>query len=120
MNTFSFIKKSRPALKAGDYFYYNINNKNYVGIVIHTHLQKNLKENTGIVSLFLNYSFESKENISTDEIRKKILDKDLLIPPIIMNKRGWTNGFFFNLGNIEFDNTVYDVLNECRFATFSG
>jgi hypothetical protein len=40
MNNLVFIKKSRPKLKVGDYFYYNIGNKNSIGIVIHTHLQK--------------------------------------------------------------------------------
>jgi hypothetical protein len=79
-----------------------------------------LKENTDIVCLFLNYTFENKENILTEEIKKRILDKDLLIPPIILNKRGWTNGFFSNLGNMELDNSVYNILNGCRFATFGG
>jgi hypothetical protein len=119
MNTFSFIKKSRPILKVGDYFYYNINDKNYIGVVIHTHLQKNMKENTAVVCLFLNYTFEDKKNISIENIEKKILDVDFLMPPIIINKRGWTHGFFFNLGNMDIA-SVFNVLSECRFATSGG
>jgi hypothetical protein len=118
MNTFSFIRKSRPKLKAGDYFYYNINNSNYIGIVIHTHLQKNLKDNTAVVCLFLNYTFEVKTNVSIDDIKNKIIESDFLLPPIIINKRGWTNGYFSNLGNMEL-NDVSEILNKCCF-TYSG
>jgi len=115
MNTFSLIKKSRPNLKVGDYFYYTLNNKNYVGVVIHTHLQKNIKENTAVVCLFLGYSFNDVKNISVEDIKRNISDKNLLIPPIIINKRGWTHGFFCNIGNLDLD-SVYDTLSACRFG----
>jgi len=119
MNTFSLIKKSRPTLKAGDYFYYTLSNRNYVGVVIHNHLQKNIKENTAVVCLFLDYTFDDVKNISVEEIKKNIIDKKLLIPPIIINKRGWTCGFFCNIGNFDLD-SVYDTLSACRFSTDGG
>ena len=119
MNTFTLIKKSKPKLKAGDYFYYILNNRNYVGVVIHNHLEKQYKEGSSVVCLFLDYTFDSEKHISVEEIRKNIIEKNLLIPPIIQNRRGWTCGFFCNIGNFDLD-TVYDTLHECRFATFTG
>jgi hypothetical protein len=120
MNTFSFIKKSRPKLKIGDYFYYNINNKNYIGVVINTHFQKNiLKENTAVICLFINYYFNDKKDIMVEDIYKTINNIDLLIPPMYMNKRGWTNGFFCNLGTINLE-PIQNIINKCQFSARDG
>ena len=107
-NKFELIKKSRPKLKNGDLFYYKINNCIYVGVIIQN--QKYMNEDTKEINccLFLESSYNNIEKISINVIKNDILKHNLILPPININKKGWTNGFFVVLNNLDlsFANTV--------------
>jgi len=101
-NKFELIKKSRPKLKIGDLFYYKINNCTYVGVIIQNQKYMNGYTNGEInCCLFLESSYNSIEEIPIDVIKNDILKHHLILPPININKKGWTNGFFVVFGNLD-------------------
>ncbi len=87
----NFIKKSRPKLKCGDVFYYHIDNKFYYET---------------------NYT-----DFNVDRFKEKIILRDIIAPPIIINKRAWTQGYFCSYTNINLS-FMKDILSDCRFAYF--
>ena len=112
-NRFELIKKGRPNLKIGDLFYYKINNLIYVGVIIQN---KYIGEDAaGYINccLFLESSYKSIEEISIDVIKNDILNKRLILPPKVINKRGWLNGFFVVFGNLDLS-FANNVLQEIR------
>ncbi|WP_143933445.1 hypothetical protein [Pasteurella testudinis] len=111
MNKLQFIKKTRPKLKSGDVFYYHIKNRFFLGVVLLTRLDTRISDNISITILLPNYSKEKKELLSIDEMKKKIIDLDLIAPPTNINKKAWTLGYFVNIDNITIDN----ILEYCRF-----
>ncbi|MDO6811274.1 Imm26 family immunity protein [Zobellia galactanivorans] len=114
-NKLEFIKKNRPKIKIGDYFCFNINKVFYTGVVLHNHLDKSLKENTMITVLVLNYHEKSIDDISSDKLVSALKNRDLLIPPMNINRLGWTKGFFLNIGNIESSDFKEEIIEKCRF-----
>lgn len=117
-NTLQFIKKTRPKLQVGDYFYYRINLQWYVGIIIQNDVYMNNTPNVKDAvncCLLLNLHYENIVNINENEIKQCIIDKKLLLPPINLNKKGWTTGFFVKLGNISLDFAV-TTLDLVRFV----
>ncbi len=117
-NTLQFIKKTRPKLKVGDYFYYHINSKFYIGIIVQNNVYMNNLQNvkdTINCCLFLNVCERNIEKIKEETIKQSILNENLLLPPINLNKKGWTTGFFVKLGNIKLD-FVFKSQNLLRFV----
>ncbi|WP_424405452.1 hypothetical protein [Pasteurella sp. PK-2025] len=113
MTTLQFIKKSRPKLKQGDVFYYLINNKYYLGTVLLTQLDRDIKDNTAIVVLLTNYSIEDIHDFSIEKLHKKIEELSLIAPPTLINKKAWNLGYFVNLTNVNYLNK--EILNLLRF-----
>ncbi len=117
-NKLKIIKKSRSKIKKGDYFCFNINNSFYVGVVIHNQLIEKYGDNTMFSALITNYNENSIKDITSDKLIIALNNRDLLMPPINLNKMGWTKGYFINIGNINLSNIEKDVIEDCRF--FSG
>ena len=116
MNSLKELKKSRPKFEVGDYFYYKINGRNYIGLIIHTQFDARAG-NSALTCLFLDYTFENLTDISEESLRRVILNAELLIPPININKRGWSKfGYFVNIGNLNL-NFARSFLQDIRFTT---
>ncbi|MGC7560396.1 hypothetical protein [Pasteurella sp. PK-2025] len=117
MTTLQFIKKSRPKLKCGDVFYYHIDNKFYYGIVLLTQLDPSISEGVDFTILLSNYHEVNYTDFDLDKFKTKIINRDLIAPPVIINKRAWTQGYFCNYINIDLS-FIKDILNDCRFAYY--
>lgn len=113
----NFIKKSRPKLRCGDVFYYHIDNKFYYGIVLLTQLDPSISEGVAFTVLLPNYYEINNTNLNIDKFKEKIINRELIAPPIIINKRAWTQGYFCNYNNINLS-FMKDILDDCRFAYF--
>lgn len=113
----NFIKKSRPKLKCGDIFYYHIDNKFYYGIILLTQLDPNISEGIDFTVLLPNYYEINHNYFNVDKFKEKIINRDLIASPIIINKRAWTQGYFCNYSNINLS-FMKDILDDCRFAYF--
>jgi len=114
-NKLKLIKKSRTKIKIGDYFCFNIKDAFYTGIIIHNQLIEKYGDNTMFSALITNYNEKSINKISSDKLVLALKNRDLLIPPINLNKVGWTKGLFLNIGNVNLSNLVEDVIEDCRF-----
>lgn len=114
-NKFEFIKKIRVKIQIGDCFCFKINHAYYSGVVIHNQLIEKYGENTMFTLLILNYKEKNINDISFEKLTAVLKNKDLLLPPININKLGWTKGFFLNIGNIDVNNIALEILDECRF-----
>ena len=115
-NKFELIKKGRPKLKNGDLFYYKINDCTYVGVIIQSQKYMNDRDDVkGYINccLFLESSYKSIEEISIDVVKNDILEQKLILPPTVINKRGWLNGFFIVFSNLDLS-FANDVLQEIR------
>ncbi|KMK51605.1 hypothetical protein RO21_05335 [[Actinobacillus] muris] len=107
------IKKSRPKLKQGDIFYYSINDKYYLGIVILTELNNIvIGDNVVITILLVNYSVENINDVSIDLLIEKVESLDIIAPPLVINKKSWWLGYFNNLSNMSYNNSF--ILNNLR------
>lgn len=113
INQLKFIKKSRIKLKQGNVFYYFINNKYYFGIVLLTQLDKKISDNTAIVVLLVNYHTKEISDFSFEKLNNKIIKLDLISPPVVINKKPWSLGYFVNLENIHYQNP--NILELLRF-----
>lgn len=113
-NTFELIKKSRPAIKVGDVFYYKINNSFYAGIVLHNRFDPALKESTMNTCVFLKTKYATLSEIHLQQVKDDLVEKRLLLPIINTNKRGWTHGYFTMLDNVNID-FAESILKDIRF-----
>lgn len=113
INQLKVIKKSRTKLKQGDVFYYFINNKYYFGIVLLTQLDKKVSDNTAIVVLLINYHTKEISDFSLEALNNKVINLDLIAPPVVINKKAWSLGYFANFENINYKNQ--DILELLRF-----
>lgn len=110
----ALIKKSRPKLKKGDIFYYAINKKIYCGIVLLTQLDPTITDGIDITVLLPNYAIGSVNEFDIAKFQKALVERNLIAPPIIINKKAWTLGYFHNFCSIDLS-FLTDVINDCRF-----
>lgn len=112
---FGFIKRTRPKIKMGDCFCFEINSVFYAGVVLHNQLIEKYGDNTMFSIVVLDYHEKAIEDFSLETVEKSLKNKNLLIAPININKSGWSKGFLFNIGNIRTDSFEQDILKPYRF-----
>lgn len=116
INTLEFIKKSRPKINIGDIFVFKIKNRFYVGLVIHNQLIEKYGNNTMFTLLVSKYYENKIENINSNKLIQFLEQEELLLPPINLNKKGWLNGFFMTIENIDVTKVLQKkILDKCRF-----
>ncbi|MBN2488860.1 MAG: immunity 26/phosphotriesterase HocA family protein [Methanosarcinaceae archaeon] len=90
------IKRSRKKPKVGDVFVIQPRDSIYFyGKVIKTNIETKDPFIKGMITIFI-----YKKSRREFKLPKHLNPKELLIPPCIVNLRGWTMGYFFTLGNI--------------------
>ncbi|QIW16285.1 hypothetical protein A4G20_08035 [Pasteurellaceae bacterium RH1A] len=99
-NKLEFIRKTRPKLKAGNVFYYRINNKVYFGLVFITKAEYDYVGIAFIVVL-PNYAAQQPSDFSPETLIETIQKGDLLAPPTNINQRAWTMGYFNVIDHID-------------------
>ena len=104
-----FLGKSRKKVRPGDIFAFKLKplNKWYFGRVIRTDASVATAMPIETLVYIYNVSSDSKDNIP--ELDKK----NLLIPPSLINNRGWLDGYFTTVDNKEL--TSEDVLERHCF-----
>lgn len=117
-NKFEILKKTRPKLKIGDCFYYSINSRFYIGVVIQSGVyMNNIKDAGDAINgcLFLDLSYDAVNDFKIEDVKHCIAHKKLLIPPVNINKKGWSNGFFINNARIDDFSFASPILSSIRF-----
>lgn len=106
------LSRSRKKIRAGDIFVMKMPQAGYIhGRVIST--DANVFGDGGDILIYI-YA-----PVSPDELPIPTLSReDLLVPPLIANRRPWTMGYFKFLEHREL--TEEDVLAQHCFATFEG
>lgn len=106
---FRELRRSRKALAPGDVFVMGLPGGMYLfGRVISTSARWTLAQGGGTTNLVYVFAHQSR----TKEIpaRTHLRADQLLIPPQLINRLGWSRGFFETLGNLPFeDGEVLDV-----------
>jgi hypothetical protein len=102
------MKTSRKKPKNGDIFVVQPNSKvYYYGHVIETNIQSKNPFINGMCLVFI-YNYKTNELLLPGI--KDLERNGLLIPPVVVNYRGWTKGYYFTIGNLPSEQikTKYD------------
>lgn len=115
------MRKSRKKPQEGDVFVLQpIEGEFYFGKVIQTNLKSIDSFVNGMTLIYVyQYSSNNKELPGTLE------NEELLIPPVVVNNRPWTMGYFETIGNVgvseserNVDFAFWDVLRE-KYVDFT-
>ena len=109
------MKKSRKKPKEGDVFVLQpIEGVFYFGKVIQTNVES-IDSFVNAMTLIYVYQYSSISKEMPDVLE----DEELLIPPVVVNYRPWTMGYFETIGNVgvseserNVDFAFWDVLRE--------
>lgn len=112
-NKLKFIRKTRPKLKKGDIFYYNINQQFYFGLVISTRFYPDFSDNSAINLLLPNYATADLKDFCLEHFQQSLSPENLIASPAIVNRKPWTQGYFIQYAHMNLDNL--SLLAQCRF-----
>jgi hypothetical protein len=107
------IGSSRKAIKTGDVFIFKPKERLfYYGVVVNS--DASIFTAKGLIHIHL-FNINSEKG---DSIPNNLYHSELLVPPILTNKLGWTKGYFKTIENVAIEN--FPLVKNATFFYYNG
>jgi hypothetical protein len=101
-DTLRVLRPSRKAIRPGDVFAMGLPDGAYLfGRVVSTSARWTLAADSGVANLVYVFDHRSTEKRVPD--RTYLRTDRLLVPPQLINRLGWSRGYFETLANLDFE-----------------